>query len=85
MSAPDAFEDLAAALLEVAKVRYAAFRERFGRDPEPNEPLLFDPDKDEPTAANWADRRIQVLSAALMTNVDAIMVLQYLGFQQQLH
>jgi hypothetical protein len=85
MSAPDAFESLAAALLEVAKVRFAAFRERFGRDPEPNEPLLFDPDKDEPTAANWSDRQVQVLSAALMSNVDAILVLQYLGFQHQLH
>jgi len=27
----------------------AAFRAKFGRDPGPNDPLLFDPDKDKPT------------------------------------
>ncbi|MEU6978651.1 hypothetical protein [Streptomyces sp. NPDC046371] len=26
-----------------------AFREKFGREPEPNDPLFFDPDADEPT------------------------------------
>ncbi|HJU29305.1 MAG TPA: hypothetical protein VJ718_09045 [Candidatus Binataceae bacterium] len=85
MSVQDAFDSLAAALLQVAQVRYEAFRERFGRDPEPNEPLLFDPTKDEPTAANWADRQMQVLTAAVASNVDAILVLQYLGFHHQIH
>jgi hypothetical protein len=27
----------------------AAFRAKFGRDPGPNDPVFFDPDKDEPT------------------------------------
>jgi hypothetical protein len=82
MPESDVHDKVAAALIEVAKVRYAAFRKRFGRDPEPHEPLLFDPEKDEPTAATWSDRRLQVLSAALASNVDAIRVLDFLGFRQ---
>jgi hypothetical protein len=76
----DAGMGMAAALIEVAKIRYEAFRERFGRDPEPDEPLLFDPSEDCPTAANSSDRVLQVVSAAMLSNVDADMVLDYLGF-----
>jgi hypothetical protein len=68
------------ALLEIARVRFAFFRERFGRDPEPDEPLLFDPDKDEPTEASKDDGRVQVLSAAIASNVDAGEVLGLLGY-----
>ena len=70
-----------AALLEVARVRFALFRERFGRDPDPDEPLLFDPEKGEPTASNMAMSRVQVLSAALASDVDAGAVLGLLGFE----
>jgi hypothetical protein len=72
---------LMAALLEVAKVRFELFREHFGRDPEPDEPLLFDPDKGEPTAATQADGRLQVVSAALASEVDASGVLGLLGYK----
>ena len=67
------------ALLEVARVRFALFRERFGRDPGPDEPLLFDPEKGKPTASNSAMSRVQVLSAALASEVDAGVVLRLLG------
>lgn len=70
---------IAAALIEIAKIRYEAFRERFGRDPEPDEPLLFDPAEDEPTAANSTDRTLQVVSAATICNVDPSAVLNFLG------
>jgi hypothetical protein len=70
---------LATALLQIAKIRYEAFRERFGREPEPNEPLLFDPRADQPVAADSTDRTLQVLSAALLINVDSKLVLDYLG------
>jgi len=71
---------IASALLAVAQVRFAAFRERFGREPEPDEPLLFDPAEDQPTAASAPDRTLQIISAALLSNVDARLVLDYLGF-----
>ncbi len=81
MSASHIPDALFTALLEIAKVRFAVFRERFGRDPGPDEPLLFDPDKDEPTAATQADRRMQVVSAAMASNVDAVLVLGLLGYK----
>lgn len=73
---------IASALLEIARIRYEAFRERFGRDPEPDEPLLFDPSEDAPTAASAADRTLQVVSAAMLCKVDASVVLHYLGLSQ---
>jgi len=73
---------IASALLEIARVRYEAFRDHFGRDPEPNEPLLFDPAEDEPIAASSADRTLQIMSAAMLCNVDAGDVLNYLGLNQ---
>jgi hypothetical protein len=76
----DTDDGLAAALLEVAKIRYDAFRERFGRDPEPDEPLLFDPDQDEPIEASCSERMLQVLAAASVSDVDAVPVLEFLGF-----
>jgi hypothetical protein len=36
-------------LMEGLEGQLAAFREKFGREPEPNDPLFFDPDADEPT------------------------------------
>jgi hypothetical protein len=74
---------IATALIKVAQVRYAAFRERFGREPRPDEPLLFDPAEDQPTAANHTDRTLQIISAAMLSNVDARLVLDYLGFAYQ--
>ena len=74
-------DPLVAALLEIAKVRFALFRERFGRDPEPDEPLLFDPEQNEPTAATRADSRVQVVSAAVASQVDANAVLGLLGYK----
>jgi len=73
-------DNLAAALLEVAKVRYTAFRNRFGRDPKPHEPLLFDPNADVPVAATKSDRMQQILNAANASNVDARLVLSVLGY-----
>lgn len=77
---PDGDEGLEAALFEIARVRYAAFHARFGRDPEPHEPLLFDPDQDNPTPATFSERMLQIVAAAKAVNVDASVVLQLLGF-----
>jgi hypothetical protein len=75
-------DPLIAALLEVAKVRFELFRERFGRDPGLDDPLLFDPEKVEPTASTQADGRVQVVSAAMASDVDASAILGLLGFNQ---
>jgi hypothetical protein len=80
MRTPQVSDPLVAALLEIAKVRFALFRERFGRDPGPDEPLLFDPDQEKPTASTRADSRVQVVSAAIASDVDASAVLGLLGY-----
>jgi hypothetical protein len=81
MRTPCVSDPLIAALLEIAKVRFALFRERFGRDPGPDEPLLFDPDQEEPTAATRADGRVQLVSAAIASEVDVNAVLGLLGYE----
>jgi len=69
------------ALLRIASLRYQEFYERFGRDPEPDEPLFFDPKHDKPKRADQWETRIQVLAAASMANVDAKPVLELLGLE----
>jgi hypothetical protein len=81
MRTPSVSDPSVAALLEIAKVRFALFRERFGRDPGLDEPLLFDPGQDEPTAATQAESRVQVVSAAVASEVDANAVLRLLGYK----
>jgi hypothetical protein len=43
-----------------------AFRAKFGRDPGPNDPVFFDPDKDEPTPI---DMEADVLAAMSKANL----------------
>lgn len=74
-------EGMESALLNVAWFRYMAFIDRFGRDPGPDEPLLFDPGHDEPVAASPSDMVRQVMAAAAVTDVDAVSVLDFLGFK----
>lgn len=81
MITPPVSDPLLTALLEVAKVRFALFQERFGREPGPDEPLLFDPENGTPTASTVADSRVQVLSAAMASDVDARPVLNLLGYK----
>ena len=34
---------------EALQEQFRLFREKFGRDPKPDEPIFFDPDQDQPT------------------------------------
>lgn len=71
-------ERMAVATLQVFRMRYRAFFERFGRDPEPDEPLFFDPAQDEPIPPEPAVIRAQVLAAASAAGVDGRMVLGFM-------
>ena len=44
----------------------AAFRAKFGREPRPNDPVFFDPDKDEPTPI---DMEADILAAMNQANL----------------
>jgi hypothetical protein len=69
---------MAVATLEVFRIRYRAFCERFGRDPQPDEPLFFDPAQDQPVPPEPAVIRAQVLKAAASAGVDGRMVLSFM-------
>jgi hypothetical protein len=65
-------ERTAFAMLKVFRKRYQA---RFGRDPEPDELLFFDPAQEQPVAAEPPVIRSQVIAAALAARVDPQSVL----------
>jgi hypothetical protein len=71
--------DLSAAVMRIAKLRYEMFRDRFGRDPYPDEPLFFDPSNDIPVVADVSQMWTQVMDAAVATRTDALSVMKFLG------
>ncbi len=71
-------ERMAIATLEVFRMRYRAFCDRYGRDPEPDEPLFFDPGSDIPVPPDAAVIRAQVMSAACAAGVDGRVVLRFM-------
>jgi len=77
-------EQTAIAMLKVFRMRYNAFRERFGRDPEPDEPLFFDPAQEQPVVAEPPVIRSQVMAAALAARVDPHPVLDLMCMSHQL-
>ncbi|MGO9063081.1 MAG: hypothetical protein ACLQU2_37815 [Candidatus Binataceae bacterium] len=69
---------MAMATLEVFRVRYQAFCDRFGRDPEPDEPLFFDPEQEQPVAPDSSAIRLQIIAAASVARVDARLVMDFM-------
>jgi hypothetical protein len=74
---------MAIATLEVFRMRYRAFCDRFGRDPEPDEPLFFDPMQEAPVAPDSAVIRSQVLAAASAAKVDGRLVLDFMRLSRR--
>ena len=70
---------MALATLEVFRMRYQAFCDQFGRDPEPDEPLFFDPAQQIPVPPEPSVIRSQVMEAAAATRVDAKLVLDFMS------
>lgn len=71
-------ERMAIATLEVFRMRYQAFYARFGRDPEPDEPLFFDPEQELPVAPESSVIRSQIIAAAAAAGVDSGLVLDFM-------
>jgi len=76
-------ERMAIATLEVFRIRYRAFCDRFGRDPEPDEPLFFDPASDKPVPPESSVIRAQVLAAATSAGVDGHIVLSFMRLDRR--
>lgn len=71
--------DMGRAILRIARLRYQIFRERFGRDPGPEDPLFFDIFEDQPVVANHSEMFRQVSDAARATRTDFLSVMKFLG------
>ena len=72
-------DPIATALIKIAAVRYQAFRDYFGRDPLPDEPLFFDPSREKPTACATAEMRAQLITAASTTKSDSSSLSKFFG------
>ncbi len=58
------------ALLEVIRYRFSAFEAKFGRKPDPDEPLFFDSSESHPVLASQREFREQVRTAASASGLD---------------
>ena len=71
------------ALLKVAICRFGMFVKKFGRDPEPNEPLFFDPHSDQPVEADTVELRRQVMETARYAGINADVVIRFLQLEER--
>jgi len=62
----------------VIRYRFDAFRDQFGREPKPTEPLFFDHSKSRPTKASLREAREQIEAAAAAAGIKATPVLRLL-------
>lgn len=60
--------------VEVLKEQTIAFREKFGRDPGPNDPIFFDPDSDEPRPIREADFTEASVEAMRLAAIDPALI-----------
>lgn len=74
-------DDIGMAVLKIARMRYQIFRDRFGRDPGPDDPLFFDSSRKEPVVAGAAEMWSQVMDAASATRSDFLSVMKFLGLE----
>jgi hypothetical protein len=70
---------VACALILVARHRFTAFHEKFGRWPEPDDELFFDGTRSEPVRASQDQIKRQILDAAEMHDLNAAPLLTFFG------
>jgi len=59
----------ACSLMEVVAHRFEVFRDKFGRDPMPDEPLFFDPESELPVQASPLQVHAQLADACRVKGV----------------
>ena len=67
--------------MKVVEETHRRFVEKFGREPEGNDPVFFDPDFDTPTPYTEAKLRRIVSEAALKAGVDVRRALLQFRFE----
>ena len=60
-----------------------SFKEKFGREAGPDDPLFFDPDYDIPTPLTEAKVEKELVEAARKAGLDVNRVLRGLGFEDE--
>ena len=60
-----------------------SFKEKFGREAGPDDPLFFDPDYDVPTPFTEAKVKRELIEAARKAGLDVDRVLRGLGFEDE--
>ena len=65
------------AAAEIVKQQLAGFREKFGRDPGPGDPVFFDPDQDVPTPMDLPTFTTDTLAALEAANVPPELIYAY--------
>lgn len=74
--------DMSPELSQFMYDQLAAFRAKFGRDPEPDDPVLFDPDADTPTALPPDRQRQMAIDAAKRVGMDPQQLLSLLRINE---
>ena len=69
-------------LARMIQEQLAAFKERFGREAGPEDPVFFDPDADIPQPISEEKLRRVVVHAAEQAGLDPELVLAALGFNE---
>jgi len=70
-------------LCEAITGQLESFKEKFGREPGPDDPLFFDPDYDMPTPLTEARIKRELVEAARKAGLDVHRVLRGLGFEDE--
>ena len=70
-------------LHEAIRQQLESFREKFGREPGPGDPLFFDPDCDVPTPLSELKLRKELSEAARKAGLDVNRVLSAFGFEDE--
>ena len=70
-------------LYEAIRQQLESFREKFGREPGPDDPLFFDPDCDVPIPLSESKLRKELSEAARKAGLDINRVLNAFGFEDE--
>jgi len=70
-------------LHEAIRQQLESFKEKFGREAGPDDPLFFDPDCDVPTSLTEAKVKRELVEAARKAGLDVHRILRGLGFEDE--
>ena len=70
-------------LSEAMEQQMKSFKEKFGREMGPDDPIFFDPDCDVPTPITAAKLKKELIEAARKAGLDVGRVLRGFGFEDE--